>query len=85
MTLKTLQKILYGLLALFVIMIFVGYKTKFSWCGYVAIAALLMYGYIASRFFRCPNCGRGLRASAGHGDFKKCPSCGEEIDLNAKV
>lgn len=75
MNLKRVKRIGLLLLGIFSILMLIMPVTLHTVFGYLAIAVMGIYGVFLMKFWRCPNCDKGLGALW----IKHCPHCGEKI------
>jgi len=78
MKLSLVRTILRLLIVLFFLLIlgFVFTNSKI-WIS-LSIAVIILYGVVATRFWRCPECKQTLGRITG----RKCPACGEELHFD---
>ena len=76
MDLKTVKKICFLILGLFLLLMLAMGITTNPVFGYVAIAVVAIYGIFHQRFWRCPKCNKNI----GPLWVKHCPGCGEKIN-----
>lgn len=76
--LPVVRKLVYGLLAVFCVMMLLYGWTKVSlFCG-LAIAAVIWVGILNIALWRCPHCGKNLGRMEKQ---KYCPHCGKELKM----